>query len=244
MDSSDIERVMIAENIESVKRRIEQAARRSSRAPDSVRLVAVSKSQSLEKVRQAYELGLRVFGENRVYEAIPRQEQLKDLPDIQWHMIGHIQSRKARDVPGNFSVVHSVDRMKIARRLNQFSGEAGKRLKVYLECNVSGEGTKEGWDLVDPASWPKVIPIFTQIIALQHLQVSGLMTMAPMDVGEALIRKVFRSLRELKDYLSEELPGSWDDLSMGMTDDFEIAIEEGSTVVRIGRAIFGPRDEG
>lgn len=233
----------IAKNIERVMDRIEQAAQRSGRDPEAVKLVAVSKAQSLEKIRKGYELGLREFGENRVYEALPKQKQLQDLQGIHWHMIGHIQSRKAKDVPTNFYVVHSVDRMKIARRLNRYSGQAGKKLKVMLECNVSGEETKEGWDLVDPAAWPKIIPIFEEILKLENLQVCGLMTMAPFEAEEGELRKVFRALRQLKDFLTERLPGSWDELSMGMTDDFEIAVEEGSTVVRIGRAIFGPRDE-
>jgi pyridoxal phosphate enzyme (YggS family) len=234
----------IAENLKQVRERIYQAAQRSDRNPEDVKLVTVSKAQSLEKIREAYKLGLREFGENRVYEALPKQKQLHDLEGIHWHMIGHIQSRKARDVPTNFSLVHSLDRVKIARRLDRYSGEAGKKLKVMLECNVSGEETKEGWDLVDPATWPKVIPIFEEILKLPNLQVCGLMTMAPFDAEENELRKVFRTLRECKDYLAERLPGSWDELSMGMTDDFEIAVEEGSTMVRIGRAIFGPREEG
>jgi pyridoxal phosphate enzyme (YggS family) len=238
---NDFVKADIAKNMKSVMDRIEQAAQRSSRNPEVVELVAVSKAQSLEKIHKAYELGLREFGENRVYEALPKQKQLQDLEGIHWHMIGHIQSRKARDVPTNFSFVHSVDRMKIAKRLDRYSGEAGKKLKVMLECNVSGEETKEGWDLADPTTWPKIIPIFEEIMKLQNLQVCGLMTMAPFEAEEEELRKVFRTLRELQEYLAERLPGSWDELSMGMTDDFEIAIEEGSTMVRIGRAIFGPR---
>ncbi len=242
MDVKDFENVVIAQNLEKVRSRIEQAALRSGRDPKAVRIVAVSKSQSIEKIREAYSLGLREFGENRVYEALPKQAQLQDLSDIHWHMIGHIQSRKARDVPNNFSVVHSIDRLKIARRLDHYAGEVGQKLEVYLECNVSGEETKEGWNLVDPSSWPNIIPIFTEILAFKNLQVCGLMTMAPFSAQEELLRKVFRSLRELQGFLTERLPGSWVELSMGMTDDFEIAIEEGSTVVRIGRAIFGPRE--
>jgi pyridoxal phosphate enzyme (YggS family) len=239
----DFTQVDIAKNITSVMERMEQAAQRSGRNPETVKLVAVSKAQSLEKIRKAYESGLREFGENRVYEALPKQKQLQDLEGIHWHMIGHIQSRKAKDVPTNFSFVHSVDRMKIARRLDRYSGQAGKKLKVMLECNVSGEKTKEGWNLKDPATWPKILLIFEEILKLQNLQVCGLMTMAPFEAEEDELRKVFRSLRELREYLDERLPGNWGELSMGMTDDFEIAVEEGSTMVRIGRAIFGPRDQ-
>jgi len=243
MDEKGISGVPIATNIENVMNRIIKAADRSGRNPDEVRLVAVSKSQSLEKIRYAYSLGLRDFGENRVHEALPKQEQLQELSDIKWHMIGHIQSRKAIDVPDHFSLVHSVDRMKIARKLDQHAGEANQRLKVLLECNISGEHTKEGWNLENPSSWPLIIPIFREILTFQNLQVCGLMTMAPFEAEEVSLRKVFRNLRELKEYLSERLPGSWEELSMGMSDDFEIAVEEGSTMVRIGRAIFGPREE-
>jgi pyridoxal phosphate enzyme (YggS family) len=233
---------IITENIESVMNRIRAAALRSGRDWEDVMLVAVSKSQSIEKIRHAYSIGLREFGENRVYEALPKQKELLDLPHINWHMIGHIQSRKARDIPSNFSFIHSIDRMKIARKLNQYSGEAGVKPKVLFECNVSGEETKEGWNLADPISWSSILPVFEEILTFQNLQVCGLMTMAPFEASEDVLRKVFRTLRELKEYLSDQLPGNWSELSMGMTDDFEIAIEEGATMVRIGRAIFGPRE--
>jgi len=239
---NDFDKTVVVENIHSVVGRIGQAAQRSGRNPEAVQLIAVSKSQSLEKIRFAHSLGLKDFGENRVYEALPKQEKLQNLSDINWHMIGHIQSRKAKDVPTNFSMVHSVDRIKIARRLDQYSNQAGLKLKVLLECNVSGEESKEGWNLADRSSWPEIIPVFKEILAFQNLQVCGLMTMAPFRVEESFLRKVFETLRELREFLTEYLPGYWDELSMGMTDDFEIAIEEGSTIVRIGRAIFGSRE--
>jgi pyridoxal phosphate enzyme (YggS family) len=240
---NDSEKAIIAANIRSVKERIAQAAKRSGRDSEAVQLVAVSKLQSLEKVRQAYSLGIRDFGENRVYDALPKQKKLRDLEEIKWHMIGHIQSRKAKDVPTNFSVVHSIDRMKIAKRLDHYAGQAEIKLKVLLECNVSGEESKEGWNLENPASWPKILPVFEEILALENLEVRGLMTMAPFDAEEDELRKVFRGLRGLREYLSARIPANWDELSMGMTDDFEFAVEEGSTIVRIGRAIFGPREE-
>jgi pyridoxal phosphate enzyme (YggS family) len=236
------ERAIITQNIENVLNRITQAASRSGRESEDVTLIAVSKSQSIEKIRHAYSIGLREFGENRVYEALPKQDELLDLSSINWHMIGHIQSRKARDVPAHFSLIHSIDRLKIARKLDQYSGEEGLKLNVLLECNVSGEVTKEGWNLVDDSSWSSVLPIFKEIAAFQNLRVCGLMTMAPFGAEEDSLRKVFRRLRELREYLSDKIPGDWSELSMGMTDDFEIAIEEGATMVRIGRAIFGPRE--
>ncbi len=234
----------IAQNIERVFARIEDSASRVGRDPSEVKLVAVSKSQNLDKIRAAYHQGLRDFGESRVYEALPKQQELASLGGIRWHMIGHIQSRKARDVAPNFSFVHSVDRMKIARYLNDFAGEAGVHLPVLLECNVSGEGTKEGWHLTDRSSWEKNLTPFKEIIACKHLRVCGLMTMAPWTQDEKILRSVFLTLRTLRDFLEEKVPGYWQELSMGMTDDFEVAIEEGSTMVRIGRAIFGPREHG
>jgi pyridoxal phosphate enzyme (YggS family) len=241
MNVNKDEKALIKINIESVLERIERATSRSGRNPDAIRLVAISKSQPVDKVRHAYAFGLRDFGENRVYEALPKQEQLEHLKEICWHMVGHIQSRKARDVPTHFSWVHSVDRLKIARRLDKYSEEAERKVKVLLECNVSGEETKEGWKLVERDSWPKILPIFGEILAFQNLEMCGLMTMAPFSAEEDVLRAVFKNLRELRDFLSENLPGNWKELSMGMTDDFEIAIEEGSTMIRIGRAIFGPR---
>jgi len=244
MEREDLHTVNIAENLAEVQGRIEAAALRSDRDPDEVRLIAVSKSQSVTKIRDAYAVGLRDFGENRVLEATSKRDELADLEEIRWHMIGHIQSRKTRYLVPNFSMVHSVDRMKIAKRLNQHSEDVGSRLRVLFECNVSGEATKEGWNLADRGSWPMIVPEFREILELPHLDIRGLMTMAPFGADDDVLRSVFQTLRELKDFLAERVPGTWDELSMGMTDDFEIAIEEGATLVRIGRAIFGPRDYG
>jgi pyridoxal phosphate enzyme (YggS family) len=233
----------VAQNMEHVFARIEESASRVGRSPSQVKLVAVSKSQSPSKIREAYNHGLRDFGENRVYEALPKQKELASLEGIRWHMIGHIQSRKAQDVAPNFSLVHSVDRMKIARYLDKSAGEAGVNLPVLLECNVSGEDTKEGWLLTDHSSWEKSLAVFREITSFEHLRVCGLMTIAPWTQDEKILRFVFGALRALRDFLEERIPGYWQELSMGMSDDFEVAIEEGSTMVRIGRAIFGPREQ-
>jgi pyridoxal phosphate enzyme (YggS family) len=244
MTDEILESQNIAENLASVQGKITAAALRANRNPSEVRLIAVTKSQSVAKIKEAYAAGLRDFGENRALEALTKQEQLTDFPEIQWHMIGHIQSRKTRYLVPNFAMVHSIDRMKIARRLDQHSLELGFILPVLLECNVSGEETKGGWDLVDRENWPEILPEFQEILHLKNLEVRGLMTMAPFGAEEHVLRSVFSALRELKEFLVERLPGTWDVLSMGMTDDYEIAIEEGATLVRIGRAIFGPRDFG
>ncbi len=231
----------IRHNLGQVQERIERAARRAGRDPSEILLVAVTKGQPPEVVRLGYAAGLRDFGENRVEEALPKIAALADLEGLRWHMVGHIQSRKARAVPGPFALVHSVDREKIARLLDRHAGEAGKRLPVLLECNVSGEASKEGWRLDDPALWESALEALGAVVALPHLHVRGLMTMAPWTTDSEQVRATFRRLRELRDFLAARLPGEWGVLSMGMTDDFEGAVEEGATCVRIGRAIFGER---
>ncbi len=231
----------IRENVDRVLERIAAAARRAGRDPAEVQLVAVTKGQSPEVICLGYEAGLRDFGENRVEEALPKISALADLAGVRWHMIGHIQSRKACAVPGPFALVHSVDREKIARLLDRFAAEAGLRLPALLECNVSGESSKEGWRLDAPNSWASALEGLRTVVSLPHLQVGGLMTMAPWTEDEERVRETFRRLRELRDHLAARLPGEWGMLSMGMTDDFEVAIEEGATCVRIGRAVFGPR---
>jgi pyridoxal phosphate enzyme (YggS family) len=241
MVRDDSHMINIAQNLSEVQDRIRAAALRADRDPDEVSLIAVSKLQGIAKIREAYAAGIRDFGENRALEAIQKQRELSDLQEIRWHMVGHIQSRKTRYLVPHFSMVHSIDRMKIAKRLSRHSKEHGQKLPVLLECNVSGEETKEGWDVADRESWSSVVPEFKQIVDQTNLDVRGLMTMAPFGVPEDELRSVFSKLRELRDFLSESVHGNWDELSMGMTDDYEIAIEEGATLVRIGRAIFGPR---
>lgn len=230
-------------NLGSVQGRIAAAARRAGRDPGFVTLVAVSKMQPPDVILAAYELGLRHFGENRIGEA---QEKVGDLPeDITWHMIGHIQSRKARDVLPLFRWVHSIDRLKIARRLDRFAAEQAEPLPVLLECNVSGETSKHGFAAgrwaEDKEQRQALFEVVADILALPHLQVEGLMTMAPIVEEAEQARPVFVQLRRLRDELASAFPqAGWHHLSMGMTDDFEVAIEEGATLVRIGRAIFEP----
>jgi pyridoxal phosphate enzyme (YggS family) len=231
----------VARHLASVRARIARAAARAGRAAERVQIVAVTKNQPIELAREAFALGLRDFGENRVEEALPKQDALSDLQGIRWHMIGHLQSRKARLAAPAFDLIHSVDRLKIARTLDRLAGEAGRRQRVLLECNVSGEATKEGWALPDPGAWDGAIGDFEEVCSLPNLEVRGLMTMAPWTEQPETVRPFFARLRELQAYLKARLPGAWDELSMGMTDDFEVAIEEGATIVRIGRAIFGER---
>ncbi len=228
-------KTQIEANLQAVRERIAAAAHRAGRDPAEITLVAVTKTQPVEVIRAAYELGLRDFGENRVEEAETKFHLLPD--DIRWHMVGHVQSRKAARAVSPYVLVHSVDRVKLARRLNRFAGEAGRRLPILLEVNVSGEATKYGF------SPDEIEPAVEAMRAFEHLRIQGLMTMAPIVTDPEDARPVFVALRELRDRLATRFPDlDWHHLSMGMTDDFEVAIEEGATIVRIGRAIFGERD--
>jgi len=239
----------IARNLAQVQERIAGAALRAGRDPARITLVAVTKTRPAEAVTAAYQAGMRHFGENRVEEGMAK------IPVVNaaiagsrpaWHMVGHVQSRKARAVVAQFDYVHSVDRLKIARRLSGFAQEAGRALPALLECNVSGEEAKYGFDLrgweQDEARREAFFAAVEEILALPGLSVQGLMTMAPLVTDPETVRPVFASLRALLDALRGRFPAhDWPHLSMGMTDDFEVAIEEGATMVRIGRAIFGAR---
>ncbi len=230
-------------NLRSVQERIAAAARRVGRDPAEVTLVAVSKGRPAGAVHAAYNLGLRHFGENRTDEA---ELKAAELPaDITWHMIGHVQSRQAKQVASVFHAVHSVDGAKLARRLSRFCGEQGKRLPILLELNVAGEENKYGFaaDL-----WPDggaqretLLASVREIITLPDMEVQGLMTMAPIVADAEEARPVFAQLRRVRDEMAAIFPQvTWHQLSMGMTDDFEVAVEEGATLVRVGRAIFAP----
>ncbi|MBC7249786.1 MAG: YggS family pyridoxal phosphate-dependent enzyme [Anaerolineae bacterium] len=227
----------MAANLQRVQERIASAAERVGRDPAEVILVAVSKTHPPETIRAAYELGLRHFGENRVEEAVGK---IGELPqDITWHMVGHLQSRKAALAVKLFDIIHSVDSVKLARRLDRFCTEEGRTMPVLLEVNVSGETSKYGFPIADRAGLEAAI---AEMLKLPQVRIEGLMTMAPIVPDPEDARPVFRGLRELRDELAHKFPQiEWRHLSMGMTDDFEVAIEEGATMVRIGRAIFGPR---
>ena len=228
----------LAANIEHVRLSIAQAAERAARSPDEITLVAVSKTVPIKLVRIAYNLGVTNFGENRVQEALPKIAALhsQDVEGIHWHMIGHLQSNKARKVVGSFATVQSVDSVQLAQVLERYAGEAGIHLPILLQVNVAEEASKEG---MSPLEAPELA---RQIITLPHIQVEGLMTIAPLVENPEEVRPVFRQLRLLREHLRNELPEcDWQHLSMGMTDDYRVAVEEGATIVRIGRAIFGER---
>jgi pyridoxal phosphate enzyme (YggS family) len=225
----------LTNNIEHVRSSIAEAAEQSGRSAADITLVAVSKTVAVELVKIAYNAGVTHFGENRVQDALPKIAEFHP-PDVHWHMIGHLQSNKAGKVIGPFSSVQSVDSLHLAQALNRHAAEKGKRLPILLQVNIAGEASKEG---MTPDEAPELA---RQIAALPALEVQGLMTIAPLVKDAEEVRPVFRALRNLRERLQIELPQcSWQHLSMGMTDDYRIAIEEGATIVRIGRAIFGER---
>ena len=254
--------VNIEANLRDVQRRIAEAAERGGRDPAEITLVAVTKLRSIEEIKVAYELGVRHFGENRVHEAaekipiINRWLEEKRLPSplalssppLTWHMVGHLQRRKAKDAIRLFDIIHSVDTLKLAQRLNRLCEREGRIMPVLLEANVSGEESKYGFALErweeDEEQREGFFAVVEEILALPNIEVQGLMTMAPIVADPEDARPYFRRLRELRDELRRRFPAaSWRHLSMGMTDDFEVAVEEGATMVRIGRAIFGERLE-
>jgi pyridoxal phosphate enzyme (YggS family) len=225
----------IAQNIAQVRANIAEAAQRAGRAVDEITLVAVSKTMPVDLVKIAYNVGITDVGENRVQEALPKIADFHP-EGLRWHMIGHLQSNKAGKVVEAFAMVQSVDSLHLAQVLNRHAEEVGKRLPVLLEINVAGEASKEGIALAEAPA------VAQQIAGLPSLDVQGLMTVAPLVNDPEDVRPVFRSLRLLREQLQQTLPDcSWRHLSMGMTGDYRIAIEEGATIVRIGRAIFGER---
>lgn len=239
---SDISTTSVSENYERVLSRVDLVARSSGRDPEQVRLVVVTKGQSIDKVRQVVSAGARLLGENYVQEALPKINELKVEFDLEWHMIGHIQSRKAKLVSNNFDWIHTVDSLRLATRLDRFAGEVGKRVPALLEFNMSGEDSKYGWKAWNELEWERLADEITPIIELSQLDVQGVMTMAPYFTEPERSRPHFIRLRELSEYLTSRFPeSSWKELSMGMSTDFEIAIQEGATMVRIGTAILGER---
>jgi len=241
--ADELERV-IATNLEGLERRIAAACARVGRERGEVTLVAVSKTRSIAEIMAAYSAGIRHLGENRVEEAEEKVPALREsfaADPITWHMIGHVQSRKASRAVEFCDIIHSVDSLHLAARLDRFAAELGKQMPILLEVNVSGEASKYGFVASEPAARADLIRQVGQLAGFAHLRVEGLMTMAPIVADSEQARPVFRALRQLRAELRDRAPlSSWAELSMGMTDDFEVAIEEGATMVRIGRAIFGP----
>lgn len=228
----------LAERIARVRTTIADAAVRVGRRPQEITLVAVSKTVEPDRIRAAAELGITHFGENRVQEGREKIELLAGRlpPGCHWHLIGHLQSNKARWAVRLFDLIESVDSLELATLLDRLGERQGKRVPVLLEVNVSGEEAKFGFA---PLELSTVMP---RLVALRWLEIRGLMAIAPIVTDPKQARPFFRQLRQLRDQLRRDLPGiALEDLSMGMTNDYPVAIEEGATIVRIGRAIFGER---
>ena len=223
----------LADNFRAVDQRIRAACARAGRDPASVILVPVSKGHSPEMIREAAALGQRVFGENRVQEARIKIEQCPG--NLRWHLIGHLQSNKCRDAIGLFEMIQSVDSLPLAQELNKWGEKEAKTMPILLEVNVAGEATKFGFKP------EQLLPVLTEINALPKMEIHGLMTIAPWTPEPEKVRPIFRRLRELKERCEARLEAPLAHLSMGMSGDFEVAIEEGATMVRIGTALFGPR---
>ena len=226
---------MIKARLETVRDKVARAAERAGRDPASITLLGASKRQPLEKLAAAFDAGLRTFGENRVQEAAEKAPQLS--AEIDWHLIGPLQRNKARAAVEIFSTIHSVDRPKIAHRLDRLAGELGKRPSCFLEINLGGEESKHGFS---PDGLAEALPSLAQ---LSHLDFVGLMAIPPREGAPERARGWFQKLARLARQVGER-PG-WSDfpglLSMGMSSDYELAIEEGATHVRVGTALFGPR---
>jgi len=226
----------IKENVARVRERVAAACRRCGRAPDDVKLLAISKTHLPESIRAAYEAGLRDFGENRVQEAKAKRPALADL-SITWHLVGHLQTNKAKAARELFHWVHSVDSFRLAQKLEQAAAPGGGRLPILLEVNLGGEESKAG------VGAPEIAQLAEQISRLATLEIRGLMVIPPFFDDHEQMRPYFRRLRELAQEIDARSIAnvSMRELSMGMSSDFEVAIEEGATIVRVGTAIFGPR---
>jgi pyridoxal phosphate enzyme (YggS family) len=223
----------LAANLDNIRARIEAACTRAGRSPDSVLLLPVSKGQLPAAVQAAATLELSCFGENKVQEA---KAKIPQCPGhLRWHMIGHLQSNKCRDAVRLFEMIQSVDSLSLALEIDKCAGQLAKTMPILLEVNVAGEASKFGYQ---PA---QLLADLSEINALNKIEIHGLMTVAPWAEDPEKVRPVFRALRELKERCEQQLGAPLLHLSMGMSGDFEVAIEEGATIVRVGTAFFGPR---
>ncbi len=223
----------LAANLKNVRQRIDAACQRAGRVPESVTLMAVSKGQPPEIVRDAADLGLGLFGENRVQEG---KAKIGLCPTrLQWHLIGHLQSNSLREAVNFFNLIHSVENLALAEEVNKWADKSAKTMPILLEVNIAGESSKFGY----PPE--QLLAELSQVNALNKIEIHGLMTVAPWAADPEKVRPIFRKLRGLKQQCEQILGAPLPHLSMGMTGDFEVAIEEGATLVRIGTALFGER---
>ena len=239
----------MSELVESIRERylqalenIANAARSAGRDPSQVKLVVVTKTQPLEVVRAALEAGVSILGENYPEEGVMKIQYFSEFSAVEWHAIGHLQSRKAQLVAENFNFLHSLDSLKLAKRLDRFCGAAGRALPALLEFNVGGEESKSGWDASDESRWPALLDDVRAVISLPNLQARGLMSMPPLGETAEFSRPFFQKLKRLQTYLQTQFPqADLSGLSMGTSADYEVAVQEGATFVRVGASIVGAR---
>jgi pyridoxal phosphate enzyme (YggS family) len=238
---SDARTTAIRERYLRVQAQIALAAQSAGRASNSVRLVVVTKTHPLEVVRATISAGVKILGENYAEEAVEKILSIGEA-GVEWHMIGHVQSRKANLVAQHFDMLHSLDSLKLAVRLDRFAAEAGRKLPILLECNVSGEESKFGFPAWDAAQQPSFKNVVEQILQLPNIEPRGLMTMPPLSDSAEASRPYFVRLRRLRDELEKAFPRTaWTELSMGTSVDYAVAVAENATLVRVGTAILGPR---
>ncbi len=217
----------IASRIDSIRQQL----------PDSVRLIAVTKQVSAEALREAYSAGVRDFGESRIQEAADKQSQLQDLPDLNWHLIGHLQANKAAKALELFQWIHSIDSLKLATRLDRIAGELSRSPQVCLQVKILPDPNKYGWSV------PELLADLRELNQCHHIKIQGLMTIPPLELNEEQILEVFNSTRELADKIARQnFPQiQMQQLSMGMSGDYHLAIQAGATMVRVGQTLFGSR---
>lgn len=226
----------IEARVQAVRSAIAEAAELAGRSPGDVTLVAVTKTVAAERVREAYEVGLRVFGENRVQEGAAKIAKLSDMPDATWHLIGHLQSNKVKPAIEAFTMIESVDSVRLLERIDYQSEMTRPTMPVLLELNIAGEEAKSGF------SAESLREAFPRLLQMSHVELRGLMTVAPLVRDAEEVRPVFRALRLVRDELRDRYPlTGFVELSMGMSNDYRVAIQEGATMVRVGRALFGER---
>lgn len=231
----------IKSNFERVIENVHLACNRSGRSHENVRVVVVTKGQPIDVIRQAIQAGIQRFGENYPEETAPKISAINS-PGIEWHMIGHLQSRKSKIVAEYFHWFHALDSLRLAEKLNRTLAERNRKMPVLLECNVGGEDSKSGWLAMDENDWPRIADEAAAVLQYPCLEIRGLMTMPPFETDANQARKYFARLRDLRDYIQARNPMiDLAELSMGTSQDYETAVEEGATIIRVGQAILGPR---
>jgi len=241
MDPDNL-REEIQTRLTEIKKRIVHACKASGRDPNEVQILAISKRQPIEVIQAAHNVGILSFGESYVQEALQKMKVLDGVSDLHWEMVGHIQSRKARQVAESFDRIHSLDSLNLAERLSRFRPQELKPLEVYLEVNLANEESKSGFKAEKQQDWQDLLPIVKTIGQLPRIKLVGLMAMPPLFDDPQQSRPYFHSLKRLKEFLNEQFPTlNMSGLSAGTSGDYEVAIEEGATVIRIGEALLGPR---